>query len=132
MPACRIFTVGVGTPEGSLIPISGENGGTAFVKDSKGQVVKSKLDEKRLREIAEATGGIYLRLENGQGTMKQLISQGLGKMKAGEIDARLARRPIERYEWPLGAALCSARCFNPDHRSETRARKILSNRNNCL
>jgi Ca-activated chloride channel family protein len=101
----RIFTVGVGTPEGSLIPISGENGGTAFVKDSKGQVVKSKLDETRLREIAEATGGIYLRLENGPGTMKQLIAQGLGKLKAGEIDARLARRPIERYEWPLGAAV---------------------------
>ncbi len=101
----RIFTVGVGTPEGSLIPISGENGGTAFVKDNKGQVVKSKLDETRLREIAEATGGVYLRLENGPGTMKQLIAQGLDKMKAGEIDARLARRPIERYEWPLGAAL---------------------------
>ncbi len=101
----RIFTVGVGTPEGSLIPISGENGGTAFVKDSNGQVVKSKLDETRLREIAEATGGIYLRLGNGPGTMKQLITQGLLKMKAGEIDARLARRPIERYEWPLGAAL---------------------------
>ena len=58
--------------------------------------------------------------------------EGLGKMKAGDIDARLARRPIERYEWPLGAALASARCFNPDHRSETRARKILSNRNDCL
>src|SRR5438094_7335092 len=53
----RIFAVGVGTPEGSLIPIAGEGGGTAFVKDSNGQVVKSKLDEKRLKEIAESTGG---------------------------------------------------------------------------
>src|SRR5436853_1776922 len=41
----RVFTVGVGTPEGSLIPIgNGEGGGNTFVKDSKGQVVKSKLD----------------------------------------------------------------------------------------
>jgi Ca-activated chloride channel homolog len=101
----RIFTVGVGTPEGSLIPISGEEGGTAFVKDSKGQVVKSKLDDKRLRELAEETGGFYLHLENGPRTMKQLIEQGLSKMQAGEIDARLSRRPIERYEWPLGAAV---------------------------
>src|SRR5438105_4790097 len=62
----RIFTVGVGTPEGSLIPVTGEDGGTAFVKDTKGQVVKSKLDQKRLREIAEATGGYYLHLENGK------------------------------------------------------------------
>lgn len=101
----RIFTVGVGTPEGSLIPITGEGGGTAFVKDSKGQVVKSKLDEKRLREIAEATGGVFLRLENEQRTMRGLLSQGLGKMESGEIDARTSRRPIERYQWPLAAAL---------------------------
>ncbi len=72
----RIFTVGVGTPEGSLIPISGEDGGTAFVKDSAGQVVKSKL-----------------------------YTEGLAKMQAAELDVRLSRRPIERYEWPLGVAL---------------------------
>src|SRR6059036_856874 len=47
----RIFTVGVGTAQGSLIPIATEGGGTGFVKDDNGQVVKSKLDEKRLKEI---------------------------------------------------------------------------------
>jgi Ca-activated chloride channel family protein len=101
----RIFTVGVGTPEGSLIPITGEGGGTAFVKDAKGQVVKSKLDEKRLREIPQTAGGFYLHLENGPRTMQQLFNEGLAKMQAAEIDVRLSRRPIERYEWPLGAAI---------------------------
>jgi Ca-activated chloride channel family protein len=101
----RIFTVGVGTPEGSLIPIPGEGGGTGFVKDSNGQVVKSKLDEKRLKEIAETTGGFYIHLEDGPRTMKQLFDEGLAKMQAGEIDERLSRQPIERYQWPLGAAL---------------------------
>ncbi|MEY2479235.1 MAG: Ca-activated chloride channel [Verrucomicrobiota bacterium] len=106
----RIFTIGVGTAQGSLIPITGEDGGTAFIKDSKGQVVKSKLDENRLREIAQATGGIYLHLENGPSTMKQLLAQGLSKMQAGEIDARTSRRPIERYHWPLSAALIALVC----------------------
>jgi Ca-activated chloride channel family protein len=101
----RIFTVGVGTPEGSLIPITGEEGGTAFVKDQGGQVVKSKLDEKRLREMAAATGGFYLHLENGPRTMKQIYAEGLAKMQASDFDVRLSRRPIERYEWPLGAAV---------------------------
>ncbi len=101
----RIFTIGVGTPEGSLIPISGEDGGTAFVKDSGGQVVKSKLDEKRLREIAQISGGFYLHLENGPRTMQQIYAEGLDKMQAAEIDVRLSRRPIERYEWPLSMAL---------------------------
>ena len=101
----RIFTVGVGTPQGSLIPITSDNGETSFVKDSAGQVHKSKLDDKRLREVAEATGGFYLHLENGPRTMQQVQSEGLAKMQAAEMDVRLSRRPIERYEWPLGAAL---------------------------
>lgn len=101
----RIFTVGVGTPEGSLIPLPAREGGTSFVKDRAGQVVKSKLDENRLREIAQATDGIFLPLGNGPATMRQLYDEGLAKMQAGEIDARLARQPIERYQWPLGAAI---------------------------
>ena len=101
----RIFTVGVGTPQGSLIPVTGDDGQTAFVKDSAGQVVKSKLDDKRLREIAQATGGFYVHLESGPRTMQQIQNEGLAKMQAAEMDVRLSRRPIERYEWPLSAAL---------------------------
>jgi Ca-activated chloride channel family protein len=101
----RIFTVGVGTPQGSLIPVTGDDGQTSFVKDSSGQVVKSKLDDKRLREIAQVTGGFYLHLENGPRSMQQIQNEGLAKMQAAEMDVRLSRRPIERYEWPLGGAL---------------------------
>jgi Ca-activated chloride channel homolog len=101
----RIFTIGVGTPQGSLIPVNDDNGNTSFVKDSRGQVVKSKLDENRLREIAQATGGMYFHLESGPRTTHELFAEGLSKMKAAEMDVRLSRRPIERYEWPLGAGL---------------------------
>ncbi|HJT81387.1 MAG TPA: VWA domain-containing protein, partial [Chthoniobacterales bacterium] len=100
----RIFTIGVGSPQGSLIPLPGESGGTAFVKDSKGQVVKSKLDEKRLQEIAQTTGGFYLHLENGPRTMHQLFTDGLAQITAKEMDVRSSRQPIERYEWPLAVA----------------------------
>ena len=79
-------------------------GGTGFVKDDTGQVVKSKLDEKRLKEIAETTGGFYIHLEDGPRTMKQLFDDGVAKMQSGEIDERLSRQPIERYQWPLGLA----------------------------
>jgi len=100
----KIFAIGVGTSQGSLIPVEG-NGEAGFVKDAKGQVVKSKLDENRLREIAQATGGIYLHLESGPQTMRQLYAAGLSKLKTAEIDARLSSRPIERYEWPLAGAI---------------------------
>ena len=103
----RIFTIGVGTPEGSLIPLPTRGGGNAFVKDRNGQVVKSKLDEKRLREIAESTGGMFLPLGNSPATMRQLYADGLAQMQTGDIDARMSRQPIERYQWPLGAALAA-------------------------
>lgn len=101
----RIFTVGVGSKEGSLIPVEDARGGTEFVRDPQGQYVKSRLDEARLSEIAQAGGGFYTPLGSGPATVKTILEQGLGKMQEHEIDARQARRPIERYQWPLAAGL---------------------------
>src|SRR5438105_2488012 len=100
----KIFTVGVGTAQGSLIPVEGKNE-SGFVKDAKGQVVKSKLDESRLREMAQTDGGIYVNRARGPQTMRRLYADGLSKLKVAEIDARLSSRPIERYEWPLAGAI---------------------------
>jgi len=101
----KIFTVGLGSADGSLIPIPDEKGGTTFVKDENGQFVKSRLDESRLTKIAETTGGFYVHLQNGPAEMEKIIRDGLGHMKEKEFETRLSRRPIERYQWPLGAAL---------------------------
>ena len=101
----RIFTVGIGSADGSLIPVPGANGGTGFVKDESGQFVKSRLDESRLRKIAEATGGFYVRLESGPAETLQIVRDGLAQMKEQDIDAQTSRRPIERYQWPLAAGL---------------------------
>ena len=100
----RVFTVGFGTPEGSLIPLPGGRKGD-FVRDEDGKIVRSRLDEAALNEIARAGNGSYLRFTSGEATMRTLIQDGLSQLKAGEIDARTARRPIERYQWPLAFAL---------------------------
>ena len=101
------FTVGLGSPDGSLIPVPTKGGGTEFLKDDRGQYVKSKLDEPRMREVAEAGGGFYIHLQNGPAEMKQIVTDGLGKMKEHETDARFTRQPVERYQWPLGAAMAA-------------------------
>ncbi|MEX1110763.1 MAG: VWA domain-containing protein [Chthoniobacterales bacterium] len=95
----RIFTVGVGSAEGSEIPLApGE-----FVRDPSGKVVQSKLDAARMKEIAEITGGFYTSLD--EQAARLLAAEGIGKMAESEIDTQSSRRPIERYQWPLGAAL---------------------------
>lgn len=101
----RIFTVGVGSADGSLIAVPSPAGGTEFVRDEKGDFVKSRLDEARLKQIAEATGGFYVHLTNGPADMRRIMEEGLGKLKEKEIDERMSRKPIERYQWPLGLGL---------------------------
>ncbi len=102
----RIFTVGLGSPDGALIPVPNERGGTEFVRDEKGEYVKSKLDEKRLREVAEAGGGFYIHLQNGPAEMQRIATEGLGKMKETTTsESRFSKKPTERYQWPLAAAV---------------------------
>ena len=120
----RIFTVGVGTAEGSLIPIPGTDGGTDFVKDDQGQFVKSHLDEEKLKAIADATGGFYIHLDSGTAAAKTIIEQGLQKMQLHEF-ATHENRPIERYEWPLsaGIVLLILAMAIPERRRPARARR---------
>ncbi len=100
----RIFTVGVGSSEGAMIPIQ-ENGSSTFVRDDAGQFVKTKLDESRLKEIAAAADGFYVHLENGSNAVQTLLNDGIQKLEQREGSQFSSRRPIERYQWPLGLAI---------------------------
>ena len=55
----KVYTIGVGTPEGELISLT-IDGRPAFLKDRQGQVVKSRLDTETLQDIAITTGGAYV------------------------------------------------------------------------
>ncbi|MDD2709314.1 MAG: VWA domain-containing protein [Verrucomicrobiae bacterium] len=100
----HIYTVGVGTPTGELIPVPKEGGGTDFIRDSKGQVVKSRLDENMLRKLAEETGGFYAPLGQGQG-LETIYNQGLAAIPRQEISSRMRKIYTERFEWTLGLAI---------------------------
>ncbi len=97
----RVYTVGVGSVAGELIPVPDAHGGTSFVRDPSGQFVKSRLDEAGLREVAEATGGFYEPLgAQGEGLVA-VWHRGLESMAKTELAGRLRRVPHERFQWPL-------------------------------
>jgi Ca-activated chloride channel homolog len=98
----RIFTVGIGSPEGSLIPIRLDDGQPDFVRDKDGKPVTSKLDESRLREIAAATGGFFIPI--GPEAARDIFEKGIVPMELSENGVFNARHPIERYQWPLAVA----------------------------
>ncbi len=66
-----VFTIGVGTPAGKEIQTLNAAGQPELLRDAKGEIVRSRLDETTLREIAEATGGSYYPLGAlGDGLLK--------------------------------------------------------------
>lgn len=99
-----IYTIAVGTHKGELIPIPGEGPGR-FVQDESGTFITSKLDEKALIKIAEITNGLYAPLGHmGQG-FDAIYQQKLSLIPKEEHDQRKRKVPIERFPWPLGAAV---------------------------
>ncbi len=81
-----VFTVGVGTEAGAEIRVTDDKGQQELVRDSKGEVVRSHLDEPTLRAIAQATKGIY---------------EPLGALGEGLAKVRLA---VESKDFDLGGS----------------------------
>ena len=101
----RIFTVGIGSAAGSLIPVRTQDGRQDFVRDASGKPVNSKLDTARLTEIAQATGGFFVNI--GPDAAKEIFQKGIEPMELTENGVFTSRQPVERYQWPLGfAVLC--------------------------
>lgn len=100
----KIFTVGVGSPSGELLRIRDERGNLAYVKDDAGNVVKSRLNEPLLQEIATKSGGFYLPLQ-GANAMELLFQKGLAPLPTTERSSKLMKRLKDQFYWPLSIAI---------------------------
>jgi Ca-activated chloride channel family protein len=96
----KVYTVGIGTSEGELIPVEG---GT-YLKDRRGNVIKSRLDEKTLQDLATETGGVYVHAERPETALAQLYANHIASMEKRELGSTLERRWEQRYQWPLAVA----------------------------
>jgi Ca-activated chloride channel family protein len=65
-----VFTIGIGSSEGTPLP---EYGG-GFIRNIKGEIVVSKLDENSLRQLASITGGQFTRYSIADDDLKPLLA----------------------------------------------------------
>lgn len=100
-----VFAVGVGTPMGSEIRMLTEQGKTEVVRDSKGEIVRSRLDEETLRTIAQVTRGAYYPLGTlGEGLARvRLALENFSGGRSGALPAR--KLGIDRFHFPVAVAL---------------------------
>jgi Ca-activated chloride channel family protein len=99
----KIFTVGVGTANGDLIPLPADQGG-GFLKDREGHLVKSRLDESALKALATATGGSYAPLGADNQGLDTIYQEALAPLAKHDLESRAQKLPIQRFQWPLSVA----------------------------
>lgn len=81
------FTVGVGTSEGSFIPMNLGGGRQDYKRDESGEPVRSRLNEDMLKKLAETGGGAYYPIGQGDG-IAEALRKRIDQMEKRELEVR--------------------------------------------
>lgn len=100
-----IYCIGVGTTQGDLIPVIDQEGKKSFLKDKEGHVVKSRLDEKLLENIALMTGGGYVHSVPTEFGLVKIYDDKIKKFEKGEFKNKKIKIYEDRFQIFLGLAL---------------------------
>lgn len=95
----RVFTIGVGSPEGKPIPMNGE-----LLKDKDGNIVVTRLDEAVLQDVAAAGNGVYVRAGNSEFGLNPIIDD-IKKMEDEKYSSVVFEEYDEQFMYFLAIAL---------------------------
>ncbi|RMB63341.1 VWA domain-containing protein [Dokdonia sinensis] len=100
----RIFTIGVGKPEGGPIPLKRNGVVQAYKKDQNGETVITRLDAQTLKDIAAEANGEYLDGSNTADVV-ETVQNLLNSMDKKEFEAKQFADFKDQFQWFLGVAL---------------------------
>ncbi len=98
----RVFTLGMGLPEGAPIPIKGRP--NEFHRDRQGNTVITRLNEGMLQQLAAAGNGMYIRANNTRVGLLNLFDE-LNKLEKGEVVGKVFAEYEEQFVFIAGLAL---------------------------
>lgn len=90
----RVFVLGVGSPDGSPIPVEGTND---FRRDKDGNVVVTKLNEQMCQEIAKAGNGMYVRVDNTNNAERALNAE-INKLAKADVETQVYTEFDEQFD----------------------------------
>ena len=91
--------MGVGSPEGEVIPMDGD-----LLRDKEGEIVVTRLDEKVLQEVAAEGNGVYVRAGNSEFGLNPII-EDIRKMEDEKYSSIVFEEYDEQFMYFLGIAL---------------------------
>lgn len=102
----KIFTIGVGTLDGGMIPIYSEDGKTrtGYKKDERGQLIISKLDEASLQALSSQSGGTYARISIGN-DVSEAFFNSLANLKKDTLKTKTITQYEQSFQWFLGLGI---------------------------
>jgi tetratricopeptide (TPR) repeat protein len=100
----KVYTVGMGTPEGAPIPIYSGGQRVDYKRDRTGSIVLTKLDETTLQQIAAATGGVYRRATSGGNEIEDIYNE-LSTLQKTEMGSLQVTGYQDQFHYPLAAAI---------------------------
>jgi len=101
----KIFTVGVGTPNGGTIPVYDENGKIiGDKKDENGEVIVSKMNANMLQALAKGGNGNYYVLDNTK-QVADFLSKDIAKIETKTINDKVFTDFVEQFQYFLWFAL---------------------------
>ncbi len=89
----HVFVLGVGSPDGSPIPVEGSN---EFRRDKDGNVVVTRLNEEMCREIARAGNGMYVRVDNTNNAERALNAE-VNKLAKADVETQVFTEFDEQF-----------------------------------
>ncbi|HBM17031.1 MAG TPA: hypothetical protein DD381_11910 [Lentisphaeria bacterium] len=96
-----LLVVGIGDPNiPALIQYKDTQGNDTFLKDSKGEIVKTKLNENSLKDLAAATEGLYVRSTAVNNGLKDVETR-IQALIPEKYSSNNTMRPMERFQIPL-------------------------------
>lgn len=101
----RIFCVGLGSKEGVPIVVPQPNGQKEYIKDEKGDIVLTRLEEETLKKIALGTQGAYIHADNTSFSLENLYKLKVAPLQGREIESKKKKRYENRFYIPLAIAL---------------------------
>jgi Ca-activated chloride channel family protein len=100
----RVFTIGMGLPDGAPIPIADNNGSVTYLKDRKGNVVVTKLNQQMLEDIAAAGNGTFTRANNASVGLDAIL-KNINKIQKQNIEERQFTDYVHRFQYFLIPAI---------------------------
>ena len=101
----KTYTIGVGNPEkGAPIPLKSNGVIEGYKKDSKGEVVLTKMSEETLKEIADKGNGKYVLGNRTQKTV-DYVEEILAKAEKTEFETKQFSDYKDQFQWFIGFAL---------------------------